>query len=140
MKAALFGLAGVLVGMLVTFLLVIAVEVLSNVVHPFPENVEMTNEEMCRHVARYPHWVLGVAALAWAATAFAGTWTAHKIGALSSSAIVGALILAALICNVSMLPYPLWFKVVILAAVPLAIVAAVRSFAHPPTLTVSPAK
>ena len=61
---------------------VIAVELFSAVVHPFPAGFGGTKEEVCQHVERYPQWVLGVIVPAWAISAFAGIWTARSIGNL----------------------------------------------------------
>jgi hypothetical protein len=80
MKAVLLGIAGVVVGLLVSFALVMGVELFSAVVHPFPADFGGTEEEVCRHVERYPAWVLAVAVPAWAVTALVGTWIAHRIG------------------------------------------------------------
>lgn len=126
MKTALITLAAVLAGLIATFLLVIAVEYLSNVAHPFPEGTEQTMEAVCQHVERYPAWILAVAIPLWAVAAFAGTWTAQRFGNLYSAAIVGLLVLAALIFNISMLPYPIWFKIGTLLAIPAALVAGSR--------------
>jgi Na+-transporting methylmalonyl-CoA/oxaloacetate decarboxylase gamma subunit len=126
MKAVLRTLAAVLAGLLVLFLLVVAVELFSAVVHPFPKDFGGTTEEMCRHVERYPHWVLAVVVPAWAAAALVSTWTARKIGNLYSSAIVGLLLVAALVFNISMLPYPAWFKIACLLAIPAAAFAGSR--------------
>lgn len=126
MKTALRALAGVLAGLVVTAILLVAVELFSAVVHPFPEDFDGTTEEMCRHVERYPPWVLAVAVPAWAAAAFAGTWTAKKIGNLIPFAIVSVLVLAAVVFNISVLPYPMWFKVASLLAIPVAIVVGGR--------------
>jgi H+/Cl- antiporter ClcA len=106
----------------VSFILVIAVELFSAMVHPLPEDFGGTREEMCRHEERYPHWVLAVVVPAWAAAVLASTWTARRIGNFYSSAIVGLLLLAALMFNISKLPYPMWFKVVNLLVIPIAIV------------------
>lgn len=133
MKNALRTIAGLLAGLLVAFVLVIAVEMFSAVVHPFPEDFGGTTEEVCRHVERYPPWVLAVAVLMWAATAFAGVWTAGKVGNLIASTIVGLLLLAAVAFNLSMLPYPLWFKVGNLIAIPAAILIGIRGFRRGPT-------
>jgi len=54
------------------------------------------------------------------------TWIAQRIGNLYSSAIVGLLLLAALIFNISMLPYPIWFKIANLVAIPIAMIAGSR--------------
>lgn len=124
MKTAMRALVAVVAGLLVSFILVAAVELFSAVVHPFPEDFGGTTEEMCRHVERYPPWVLAMVVSAWAITAFAGTWTAIRIGNLGSFAIVGLLLLAGLLVNIAMLPYPLWFEIANLLAVPIAIAAA----------------
>src|SRR5262245_13950695 len=126
MYIALRTLAGTLVGMLVAFVLIVAVELFSNVVHPYPEGFGGTTEEVCQHVERYPHWVLAVAVAAWAVTAFAGAWTAKRLGNLYSFAIVGLLLLALLVFNISHLPYPMWFMIANLIAIPAAIVAGGR--------------
>ena len=126
MKAVLRSFAAILAGLLVLFILVVAVELFSAVVHPLPEDFGGTKEEMCRHVERYPQWVLAVAVPAWAVAAFASTWTARRIGNLYSSAIVGLLLLAALVFNISMLPYPTWFKIANLLGIPIAVIAGSR--------------
>ena len=123
MQAAVRTLAAVVIGLVVAFILVVAVELFSSVVHPLPEDFGGTMEEMCRHVERYPSWILAVVVPAWALTAFAGTWTAQRIGNFYSAAFVGLLLVASLVFNVSMLPYPLWFKVVCLIVIPIAAVA-----------------
>jgi hypothetical protein len=77
-------------------------------------------------VEKYPAWILAVVVPAWAAVGFAGTWIAQRIGNLYSSAIVGLLLLAALGFNVLKLPYPSWFKVATLLAIPIVMVAGIR--------------
>jgi hypothetical protein len=124
MRIAMRALAAAVTGLLVSFILVVAVEFFSAVVHPLPEGFGGTTEEMCRHVKHYPPWVLAIIVPAWAFTAFAGTWTAKRIGNLGSFAVVGLLLLAAVILNISMLPYPLWFKIANLVLIPVAIAAA----------------
>lgn len=110
-------------GMLIAFVLVVAVEFFSAIVHPLPADFKGTMDEMCQHVARYPHWVLAVAALAWGGTALASTWTAGRLGNRGCALFVGLLLLTAVLVNISMLPYPIWFKIVILIAIPAAIVS-----------------
>lgn len=117
MKTALHVIVGILVGLLVAFILVVAVELFSSVVHPLPEGFGGTMEEMCRHVENYPDWVLAIATLMWGATAFLSTWTAQKVGNVFAGAFVGVLLLAALVFNISMLPYPAWFEIVIVLTI-----------------------
>src|SRR5262245_35796775 len=119
-------LAAILVGVFVAFVLVVAVELFGAVVHPLPEDFGGTTEEMCRHVERYPPWVLALVVAAWAVTAFAGAWTAKRLGNLCSFAIVGLFLLAALVFNIFKLPYPMWFKIVNLLVIPAAIFAGGR--------------
>ena len=77
-------------------------------------------DETRLHVARYPHWVLGVVVLLWSAIAFVSTWFATRIGNAFAGIVVVLLLSCAIVCNVSMLPYALWFKVVMLPCFALA--------------------
>ena len=126
MRTVLRTIAGVVVGLILAFALIVAVEAFSAVVHPLPEDFDGSMEEMCRHVERYPHWVLAVVVPEWAATALVGVWVARRIGNLVSAALVGLLLLAGLVFNVSILPYPIWFKFAILVAVPAAVLLGIR--------------
>ncbi|MEX2317461.1 MAG: hypothetical protein WD669_09940 [Pirellulales bacterium] len=123
MATVVRAVGAVVAGMLVAFILVIAVELFSAVVHPFPPEFGETMEEICKHVERYPHWVLAVAVPAWAGTALAGTWIAGRLGNRVSAVFVGLLLVAAVICNTTMLPYPIWFKIACWIAIPCAIVS-----------------
>jgi hypothetical protein len=79
---------------------------------------------MCQHVERYPNWVLAIVVPAWAGTALASAWLAGRIGNRECALVVGVLLLAALLFNLSMLPYPIWFKAANLIAIPCAVVFA----------------
>ena len=125
--AAVFRAVGsIVIGMVVAFVLVVAVEAFGNVAHPFPPDFGGTHEEMCKHVARFPHWVLAVAVAAWGATAFVSTWVTQRLGGRDGGTLVGLYLVAAVASNVSMLPYTMWFKVVILLVIPAAVVLALR--------------
>jgi hypothetical protein len=122
--ATVFRSVGAIVaGLLVAFALVIGVELFGAAVHPVPADFGGTTEEMCQHVERYPAWVLAVVVPAWAGIAFVSTRIAGKLANRGSALLVGLLLLAALIFNLSMLPYPIWFKVANLIAMPCAILA-----------------
>jgi len=110
----------ILAGMTLAGGLVIAVELFSAIVYPTPPGFTGTKEEMCKHVERYPQWVLAVVVGAWSATAFASTWVATRLGRRIPGLVVGLLLIWAVVFNVSMLPYALWFKVAVLACVPIA--------------------
>jgi hypothetical protein len=117
MATAFRGIAAIIAGMIVAFILVVAVEFFSAVVHPVPPDFGGTMEEMCQHVARYPQWVLAVVVAAWAGTAFASTWISGRLGNRICALLIGLLLLAAVIFNVSMLPYPIWFKILSVLAI-----------------------
>jgi hypothetical protein len=123
MAAVLRGIGAIVAGMLVAFVLVVAVEFFSAIVHPVPSDFKGTEEEMCAHVERIPPWVLAVAAIAWGGTALVSTWTARRLGNRGCALVVGLLLLAALVFNLSMLPYPIWFKAANLVMIPAAIMA-----------------
>jgi len=125
-KASLRTLAGTVIGLFLAFVLIVGVEGFSAVLHPLPKDFGGTMEEMCRHVERYPQWVLAAVVPMWAVAALVGTWIAKRIGNLYAAGIVGLLLLSALVFNLSKLPYPIWFKVVNLLVVPAAIVAGSR--------------
>lgn len=124
--ATVFRAVGAIVaGMLVAFILVVAVELFSAIVHPVPPDFGGSTDEMCKHVERYPPWVLAVVVPAWAGAAFAGTWTTGRLGHRGCALFVGLLLLTAVILNISMLPYPIWFKIVSLIMISSAIVCGV---------------
>jgi hypothetical protein len=123
---ALRTVAGVFLGLMLALILLSAVELFGSVFHPVPENFGGTMEEMCRHVEKYPQWILAVVVPMWGITALASTWTAQRIGGLNSTIIVGLLLLAGLLYNVSKLPYPIWFKVANVFVIPAAIYAGYR--------------
>lgn len=113
-------------GLLAAFAMVIGVELLSNVFHPFPSDFAGTQEEVCLHVAKYPAWVLAAVVVAWGLTATIATWIARRIGNVYSAALLGLLLFAAVGFNVSMLPYPIWFKAVIMLVIPIACTVGAR--------------
>jgi hypothetical protein len=127
MKSAVRGLLAVAAGMVVAFALVVAVEVFSAVVHPFPAGLDPNVPgNIPEHVRRYPQWILGVVVPMWGATAAAAAWVASRIGGRLAGAIVALLLAAALVFNLAMLPYVTWFKVVMPAAFAVAALLGVR--------------
>ena len=113
----------VLAGLVVASVLIAGVEVFSSIVHPIPPDVDPSDYEVCKaHVARYPAWVLAVAVLAWGLTTSASAWLATRLGPGRHRAhgiVVGLILLALVVMNMSMLPYPVWFWVSNLVAFPL---------------------
>jgi hypothetical protein len=123
MTSAVRALLAVVAGMALAFVLVVAVEYLSSVVHPFPANFD---GNIPAHVKRYPDWVLAVVVLMWGATAGAATWVAARIGGRLAGAVVTLLLASALAFNLSMLPYVMWFKIAMPAAFFVACLLGIR--------------
>jgi hypothetical protein len=113
--AIIRSVGSVCVGLMVAFILVIGVEGVSAILHPFPPGFDSTDMEACKaHVAMYPASVLALAVLAYGMTVFVSSWVATRLGTGRHPAhgiVVGALLLAAIVCNMAMLPYPIWFWV-----------------------------
>jgi hypothetical protein len=113
--AILRGVGSVLAGLVFAFVFVVAAEGFSSIYHPVPPGVDADDYlEICKHVARYPTWVLAVCAGIWAVGPFAGAWLATRLGTARHpihGIIVGAILLALAGLNMTMLPYPSWFPV-----------------------------
>lgn len=103
-------------------LLVIGVEALSSALHPLPEGLDPADPAViCEHVARYPPALLLGAGALWGLTTFLSAWTATRLGAARHPAhgvLVGSVLLALAVLNMSMLPYPAWFWALNLVAFP----------------------
>jgi hypothetical protein len=140
MVTAFRAVGSILAGLALALVLVIAVELVSAVVHPTPPDFTGTMEEMCKHVERYPHWVLALVVAAWGGTAFASTWVTSWIGGRRCGEFVGLILLAAVAFNIAKLPYAMWFKVVIPTAIPAAIYLGLRSSSRHKSTAVSSAK
>ena len=121
-KIVLRTLAAIAAGMLAAFVLVVLVELFSSVVHPVPPNFGGTNGRDVRTRGALPAMSAGSRRTGMGRTAFLGTWTAYRIGNRGPAAVVGLVLLAGLVFNLSMLPYPAWFKVANLLVIPIAIV------------------
>lgn len=121
--------AGVVLAMICFF----AVELVSAVLHPFPEGFQYTQEEIVEHVKRYPAMVLAVCFLLWLALAFVSTWVAARLGGLWPGVVVGVLLLAMFGCNALTLPYPVWFPVGTLLGFPAMSGAALWTIVRPIT-------
>ncbi|HET6323462.1 MAG TPA: hypothetical protein VFG04_02085 [Planctomycetaceae bacterium] len=123
---------GILIASTLAGGLLVAVELFSAVVYPMPPDSTNTKEEVCAHVAAYPHWILAVVVPAWSGTALASTWVATRLGGRVAGIVVALLFLAAIVMNLSMLPYTLWFKVTMLICAPLACLLGVGLPRRPP--------
>jgi hypothetical protein len=120
------------VGLIVASILVVAVELFSLTVHPLPEDFDKESyEDLCEYVENCPAWVFAAAIPMWGFTAFIGTWISGRLGNRPSAAIVGLFLLSMVLLNISMVPYPIWFKIGAPIVVALAAWYAYRSVARP---------
>ena len=120
----------IIAGLIVAMVLIIAVEVVTAIFHPFPPGADATDHEVVEaHVEKFPHWVLAIAVVGWGVTTFVSAWIATRLGTGRHPAhgiALGSLLLLAAAFNMSMLPYPVWFVVANLLILPLAILGAVK--------------
>jgi hypothetical protein len=103
----------VIISLVVAFVLVVALEGASAVLHPFPADFDGSQAAMLDHVANYPDWVLAIVVVIWGATTFVSTWLATRLGTNRHAAhglAIGSLLLAGVILNMYLLPYPVWFE------------------------------
>ncbi len=128
--SVLRSVGAVIAGLAVAMALVVAVEVVTTMLHPFPPGMDMTDHEVLKaHVARFPAGVLALAVAGWGLTVFAGAWVATRLGTNRHAAhgiVIGALLFLAAAFNMYMLPYAVWFKVANLVVLPLAAFWGVR--------------
>lgn len=119
MRSIFQSLGSVILGLIVAFVLIIAIELFSAVVHPLPDGFDYTTDALNQHVANYPDWVLGLVVPAWGVMTFASVWLATRLGTGRHPAhgiVVGLLLLLAVAYNMYLLPYPSWFEVANVAA------------------------
>lgn len=114
-------------GIIVVMAGLAAVEMFGAVVHPFPANFDASSQkQMMDYIASYPPWILAAVVPVWGLVAWLGTWAAKRIGGTVPALVIGILLVAAVILNVSMLPYLLWFKVLSVISVVSAVFLASR--------------
>ena len=131
MIGSLFRSVGaVLVGLLAALILIVGLEFLSSIVHPFPPGVDPTDYEACKaHVANYPASILLGVVVAWGLITFLSSWLATRLGSgrhVAHGIVVGSILLALAMMNMSMLPYPTWFSTANLILFPFGFFAGAR--------------
>lgn len=117
LRAALRSLLAVIAGLALALLLIVGVELFSNAVYPIPPGPE---PDIPGHVSRYPTWILVVVVLAWCAIGFLATWVSTRIANAAAGGVIGIVLFAALVFNISMLPYALWFKFAMILLFPVS--------------------
>jgi hypothetical protein len=106
------------------------IEKLGHIIYPPPPDIDFSDPKAMRpYIATLPFLALLFPMIAWVVATFAGTVLACKIGTanpLAFAAVVGALVLAGTIANLIMIPHPVWFSAVSLAAIAASAWIAVR--------------
>ena len=129
-RSVLRSVAAIAVSLVVAMALIIAVEVVTLLFHPFPPDVDTNDHDViCAHVAKFPHWVLAIGVVGWGVTTFVSSWVATRLGSGRHPAhgiAIGSLLFLAVVANMWMLPYPVWFEIANLVIIPLAIFGAVK--------------
>jgi len=114
---------GVVVGLVVAFVIVFALEAISHQIYPPPAGFDPSNPEAVRDLAsRLPAGAFAFVLAGWVLGAALGAWAAVRVGgrmALWPGLVVGVLVLAASGYNVWTIPHPGWFITVGLLGVAL---------------------
>jgi hypothetical protein len=135
-KAIIWSTVAISASLITAFAMLAVIEGISEVYHPSPPGMDPNDMEACMtHVANYPQWLLAAFAPAWGFTAFVSVWLATRLGAFRHVAhgiAIGTLLFIGAIANMLMLPYPLWFELVNLVAIPLGIWLGIRLAKTPP--------
>ena len=112
MSSGLRTATGIVAGAVTAFVLVGVIEAIGERVFPPPAGVDFTNRTALEtYVQRLPAGALAFVLAAWIGGTFLGGLVAAWIArphAVVVAAVVGALVLAATIANVVMIPHPAW--------------------------------
>ena len=105
----------IVVGAITAFVLVGVIEAIGETVFPPPAGIDFTDRaQLATYVERLPAGALAFVLAAWIVATFVGGlvagWIARK-RAVIVAAVVGALVLAATIANVMLIPHPTWMVV-----------------------------
>jgi hypothetical protein len=129
-------IGSVIAGLVLAFAVLVAAEAYSELAYPFPTGYDPKDMmEVCKaHVAKYPTGVLAVCTAIWALAPLSGSWLATILGTSRHPAhgyVVGGVLLALAGMNMLMLPYPIWYPIVILLTFPLGTIVGARLAATP---------
>jgi len=105
----------VLFGMITAFVLVAGIEALGHKAYPPPPGLDVTNaEQLAEYMQMVPLGALAWVLAAWTIATLVGGMVACSISkgnALIYASVIGALVMAATITNLMMIPHPRWFSI-----------------------------
>lgn len=117
-------IVGGLAGVLAAFAVIMYVQYLGHLVIPPPAGMDPADPDSIRAaMAGMPISAFVFVLLSYFSGAFVGSFVATWLGgvrAITGAIVVGALVFAATVANLAMIPHPLWFMIVALAGIPLA--------------------
>ncbi len=115
-------------GIAAAFAVIMAIELASRQIWPWPTGLDFTNRETAAAaMAQVPLGSLVSVAVAWTVGAFAGAWVAATVARKAWPGLVaGCLVIVGAVANLVTLPHPLWFWPVALVVVPLAAILGAR--------------
>jgi len=120
----------VILGIVVAFVMFMLIEGLGAILHPFPENFSGTQEEIMAQVENYPTWVLALlGGGGWAASMFLCVFAATRVGTNRHpwhGMVVGVFWFGMLAFNMYILPYPTWYLILNLIALPAMAFAGIK--------------
>lgn len=116
-------IAGI-VGILATGAIVWAIEMIGHAVYPPPDNLNFADANaMQAYIAALPVAALLFIAAAWFAGTLGGIIVACRVGTAQNkifAGLIAGLMLLATAYNLAVIPHPLWFSVVGIAAILMA--------------------
>jgi hypothetical protein len=118
------GLAAIIMGLIVAFVVTFGIEWINTLMYPLPPGTDLRNPAaMKAAMAALPAAALVIVLAGWFVSALAAAWIATRIaqGSAVPAVVLGALLLAAAFGNLMLFPHPVWFWVVALLLYPTAI-------------------
>lgn len=113
--------AAAVIGLVVAFVLIMAIEKVGHVIYPPPPDLDFSDPQAVRpYIATLPILALLFPIFAWMIGTFSGSLVACSIGTarpLGFAVIVGGLVIAGTVANLIVIPHPLWFSVVSLVGI-----------------------
>ena len=114
----------VILSIAAAILLFIVIEGVSSILHPWPEDFAGTFEEISHQVETYPTWVLALlGGVGYGLTILICSFIATRVGHNRNpwhGYGVSAVLFSMVLLNLTQLPYPIWYWVLMFTVLPLA--------------------
>jgi len=105
---------GVLAGVVVAWLVIMLCQFGSTTLHPPPPGIDLRDPvQLAAFVAAAPVTAMALVLASYALGALLGGWAAARVARHKRAAalVIGALVLAGVIANFTLIPHPLWMTV-----------------------------